>query len=605
MGAFVADGQPWEPPPNAVNPGYATTPPAGGGIGADVAAFGALITGGLQRYGEAISGGGLSANLPDDPILQAEQANKSFSPPGVTLFTHPIALSVAKAMGKEATDQAQRDQLLARWASNANPIERFGIPLAAGLLDPNNLAAAFIPGIGEETFLASLGKVGLTGLGGRVAARAAAGATTFAAATPVFMGLNAASMLNEGQQPSFDLRDAFNQLAYNAAIGAILHTGLGFAARDSRAWLLRGTPRDAGFGPVDTEEPTPPAEKPPAGPAAAVDAEKVATAPASTTKAAIDTAVAQTLDGRPVDVTPLFDGTAEPKVAETEPIPANVPREAPVASAEGVAGAPEAAGRAVESAASPEPQLPGAVAPPPPAASAGAAEAVRTGTVTPQQEVPRTGQPAASPVAQKIVSEVRDFMLSKGKAELSPEARAVYDRIPQKLKDAATKEAAGIADGRLAHLSGDGLRAEIARFAENTDAREFTRALDREAAVAAPAVEPKTPQEFAAAQQRLYRDGFAPGVSQEDLAATNAAVYGEDKVAQRPPSALASETGTKAHSALDERIADAERQLADAGIVLTKEDSALIEQAKAQVAAADQAAEGYSQAADCLTGAGV
>lgn len=407
---FIADGSPWEVPESAADQGYANTPLAGGGLGADIAAFGTIVAGQFQRFGISQSAGGNRAGMDDDHLIGADEANKLYSSPGTSLFDRPILQSMAKIIGKEHADQAQRDAYLQRWAAGANPVEQFTVPLAASLLDPVNVAGAFVPGLGEATFAANIGRVGLTGFGGRILARAAAGATGFAAATPGFMALQYLESAGTHDPIDFSLRGAASQLVYSAALGALLHTGTGLL---SSQWRAGGLPESAPPPGADLRG-TPTGWT--ADPVVAAEARAVENAPAATTHAAIGTAVAQILEGRPVDVEPIFrDMTA----AEEEAFAARTGA---------VAGAPPEAAAAVPRAEAPVAAQPQETVVSPavrfegrifsgPTHSAAWAEAMDAG-IKPNDNVP--------------VEEVDGFVTSTGRYVSRSEATKIADAAGQK-----------------------------------------------------------------------------------------------------------------------------------------------------------------------------
>lgn len=317
MGDFIADGEPWEAPEGAAAQDYANLPVSTGG------AFSSLLGENLApRLGrqlqlhqaaseadpaaqqEANILGGLApdANLsaPPAPKMDPEEANKQFAPAGEKLFTEPVAEGVARVMGKQKADQIQRESILSRWAANTSLPIRLGASFAAGLLDPLNDAAAFVPAIGEETLLARLG----TGAIARTAARAGAGAVSGAAAMAPLAGLEYG--LSQAERSDYSLRDALYEMAMGAAIGAIGHAGFG-AVGD---WWRRGR---------SAEAPAPSAE---IAVEAQDEAHAVAAAPASVKADAMRSAVAQMVDGRPIDVGPVVEGArAEVTAApEAEPL---------------------------------------------------------------------------------------------------------------------------------------------------------------------------------------------------------------------------------------------------------------------------------------------
>ena len=133
-------------------------------------------------------------------------------------------------------------------------------------------------------------------------------------------------------------------------------------------------------------------------------------------------------------------------------------------------------------------------------------------------------------------------------------------------------------------------------------------------------------------QQAMYRSGFAPGMPQAEFEALNDAVYGATDAARaapggpqggKPASAPAAgpavegtggpgegdgagaTAGQAPRTAADAMLASWQQRFDAAGVVPTAEERALIDATRARVAAADLTADGYAQAGECLTAAGI
>lgn len=328
MGVFVADGQPYESPGAAAELDYGSLPVS------NIAAVPSIVEGNLPsslgRRAEvsaaeewadpsdpmrlaraARTGGGpdLEASRPPGrypapppaPLMDPQEAQKAYAPPGSDrkLFDKPVAPAVAAVIGAQEGDRIQRESILSRWQASHGTVTQFGVGLAASLLDPLNDAAMFVPGIGEETVLAQLGRAGLstTSLTSRLAARAVAGGVSADIGTLPIVGLNAAMARSEGQD--YGVRDAMRDLAFNATIGALFHAGTGII---SSRWR-RGIPTDLpSVAPEDAETRGPELVPPSVDPQTVDQAQALANSPASDTHARMRAAVAQTMDGREVSV---------------------------------------------------------------------------------------------------------------------------------------------------------------------------------------------------------------------------------------------------------------------------------------------------------------
>jgi hypothetical protein len=242
------------------------------------------------------------AGLQAEPKIDPREAQKRYAPNGEVSFDKPVAPSVAAVMADQGKRKAQRDAVLSRWANTTGVVPRLGVSAVASVLDPLNDAAFLVPGIGEESFLAGMGRLGLatTGLPARVAARALSGAASADIGTLPLIGLQAIQSRAEGDD--FTIRDAMSQLAYNAAIGAVMHAGIGVASRRWRAGIIPAELPAETIRPETEMREAQPTVPPPVDAASVREIEE---SPAVKTQAAMSSAVAQMVDGREVDVRPV------------------------------------------------------------------------------------------------------------------------------------------------------------------------------------------------------------------------------------------------------------------------------------------------------------
>jgi hypothetical protein len=137
---------------------------------------------------------------------------------------------------------------------------RLGVALGTSLLDPVNVASAFIPVVGEARYGRLLASAG--GLGGRTAVRAGIGAAEGAVGAAVVEPIIYTSKMQE--QADYDMSDSLMNVAFGTLFGGGLHA-IGGAGLDAyRAMRGRGEiPPDVPelLAGLDGESPIPRAEK--------------------------------------------------------------------------------------------------------------------------------------------------------------------------------------------------------------------------------------------------------------------------------------------------------------------------------------------------------
>jgi len=195
---------------------------------------------------------------PEGQMLDPVEANARYAPKGEDWFSKPISEGLAQVTAKQKLENLQRDSDLARYENYHSWPVTFGMSAVGFMLDPANLAATFVPGIGEEAVAARLGG----GVVGRIAGRATAGAIGGAAASVPSV------VAHTALDDQYSLRDAFLDLAMGAAGGAVIQGGVEGALREG--WRAA----------VGTK--------------------------ASAIHTAISSAISQTVEEKPVDVTPIL-----------------------------------------------------------------------------------------------------------------------------------------------------------------------------------------------------------------------------------------------------------------------------------------------------------
>ena len=357
MTDFVIAGQPYEPPESAADLGYAQTPaPFLSRVGAEIegnitpmleraiergsqsdatgldralfesapyVAYGAMPYSPWQP-GTATAPAGYEPQQSDK--LPAAAINERYAPVGpdgkaVPITDKPMSEGLGQIIGRQKTEEMQRESVIARNAAQNSWPVNFATGMATFMLDPINAATSFIPGIGEETALAALGRAGIgEGLVARMVARGVAGATAMGA-QQVPLSL-AQYGLGTEEASDFSFRDAMKQILYGAAWGAAIHGAFGTARELGimRPDAVMGRPLGAppAAEPETAPETAPPhseAAEPPVAPAVRQEAAAVSEQPAPVRADAMRAAVAETLDGRPVDVQPVVDAAQSAKPA--------------------------------------------------------------------------------------------------------------------------------------------------------------------------------------------------------------------------------------------------------------------------------------------------
>lgn len=174
----------------------------------------AYLAGNAAAYGSTITDRDLLA--PPTPLISPEETKK-YSPDGTPLADKPIPQGLAEVIGRQKADKIAADSAIRRFQEAHSFPVNLATDIVASFTDPLNIAAAFIPGIGEEAIAARLG-LGATFLG-RTAARAISGATLGTAAQVPISSLEAAFDPDYGMRQF--LYDVMVQAPINAAIAVV------------------------------------------------------------------------------------------------------------------------------------------------------------------------------------------------------------------------------------------------------------------------------------------------------------------------------------------------------------------------------------------------
>lgn len=180
----------------------------------------------------------IDRNTEPYPItMSPEEATAEYGVPGRLAFTEPVSRTTARDLNEFHTNSAIREDVIARREGGASTgaVARFAAGLPAAIIDPLNIASAFLPGVREARVAAALGTAA-AGVGGRLAVRGLAGATSG------FVGAAALEPLNywlaQQDKDDYTMGDVLTNLAFGTILGAGLNSGIG-VVRDRRtlpAW---------------------------------------------------------------------------------------------------------------------------------------------------------------------------------------------------------------------------------------------------------------------------------------------------------------------------------------------------------------------------------
>lgn len=173
----------------------------------------------------------------DATILDAKRANDEYGIPGELSFGRDIPEPVAEELHRLKRDELQRRDVLNRSTGGFfRTVAGFGVSLGASVLDPINIASAFIPVVGPARYGVWASKYGPTAA--RLAKGGLEGAVGAAVVEPLVYGVA------QQEQADYHAADSLMNLAFGTAIGGGLHAGLGkigdmIAARHAQEPALR------------------------------------------------------------------------------------------------------------------------------------------------------------------------------------------------------------------------------------------------------------------------------------------------------------------------------------------------------------------------------
>ena len=219
------------------------------------------------------------------PMLDPDAANSQYGIKGALSFDRPVTAQTAQELHDAKHNAILRADVVARGQGGlVQGGLKAGTGFVAGLLDPLNLAAGLVPGVGEARFGALLGDSAL----GQIGARAASGFTAGAAGMAALEPLNA--LLDSREGNDWTMSQALRDIAFGGVLGGGLHV-LGGAIGDRLGQPSRPVPNPI----TDRME------------AAGYDARDMA----------LRGAVGQAAEGRAVDIAPALD-LSDARAAEGE-----------------------------------------------------------------------------------------------------------------------------------------------------------------------------------------------------------------------------------------------------------------------------------------------
>jgi len=165
-------------------------------------------------------------DMPPEPTMDPEEANRRYGLKGVLSFDKPVTEVIAKDLHDARVAEMKRQDIIERRGDGvmSGMIARGATSLAVGLLDPLNLAIGFIPIVGEVRGAALVANAGSTA--GRIGARAAIGAANGAGGMALMEPLN--FVLDQQERNDWHMSEALRNVAFGGLIGGGLHVAMAY-----------------------------------------------------------------------------------------------------------------------------------------------------------------------------------------------------------------------------------------------------------------------------------------------------------------------------------------------------------------------------------------
>lgn len=177
-------------------------------------------------------------------VKPPEELNEQYKDLGLT-FTRPTTVEEARLIAQEKTAELKRQAIMSRGPQGLGPLAaQFGVAILATAFDPLELAANFVPVVGNARAARMIQKLGA--VRGRIAIGAIEGSVGAAITEPLYYGLSRHAQLD------YEMTDAL----FAVGVGTVLGGALGGAA---------GVLRRRGEGGISSSGPTTPQTPPAAG----------------------------------------------------------------------------------------------------------------------------------------------------------------------------------------------------------------------------------------------------------------------------------------------------------------------------------------------------
>ena len=171
-----------------------------------------------------------------EQVLSPDEANLAYGIKGHLTFADPVEESTARDFSEEKQKELRRRDVFARSQGGAGTmLAQLGVGLGVSILDPLNVASAFIPFVGPTRYALALERAGASG-SARSGVRARIGAVEGAAGATLVEPIVLAA--TSQRQADYDALDSLLNVAFGTVIGGGLHTGLGALGDAIRARRL-------------------------------------------------------------------------------------------------------------------------------------------------------------------------------------------------------------------------------------------------------------------------------------------------------------------------------------------------------------------------------
>lgn len=161
----------------------------------------------------------------NEPMLSAEEAQARYGIKDHLKFDQDTPDRVAKDLHELKREELLRQNIMSRAQGGVGEtLARFGTGLGVSILDPLNIASAFVPVVGQARYarmLAVAGEGALARAGVRAGVGAVEGFAGAAMLEPIVYGVA------KSEQADYDLSDSMLNLAFGTVLGGGFHAGLG------------------------------------------------------------------------------------------------------------------------------------------------------------------------------------------------------------------------------------------------------------------------------------------------------------------------------------------------------------------------------------------